>query len=57
MWEGTGLKIAFYEPYKWFGEYLPGGAALEVGRMYNGHVLRATNAERFVAMGIAEVVE
>lgn len=51
------MKIAFHEPYKWFGEYLAGGAPYTVGEMYNGHMLRAKNAERFVATGIAKVVE
>ena len=51
------MKIAFHEPYKWYGEYLPGGVALEVGKQYNGHTLRRKNADGFVAVGIAKVIE
>ena len=46
-------KIELLEPYKWYGEYLPGGVVYEVGRQYNGHTLRDKNANHLIEEGWA----
>ena len=48
-------KIELLEPYMWYGEYLPGGV-YEVGRQYNGHMMRDKNADRLVEEGWAREV-
>ena len=49
-------KIELLEPYKWYGEYLPGGVVYEVGQMYNGHMLRERDADRLIEEGWAQEV-
>ena len=49
-------RIELLEPYMWYGEYLPGGVSYEVGRMYNGHMLRERDADRLIEEGWAQEV-
>ena len=50
-------QLELLEPYLWYGSSLPGGVVYEVGKQYNGHVLKESNAIQLIGDGVARQVE